>query len=113
MIEAKSIKIIKRSLVEEIIEDELLLFNEDTEEITILNKTATILWNMLRSNGELNFNELCNNFYNFFSDKPSYKQVVNDVDETLKYFFESNLIEIFYDEVSLTNIINNKDDKNE
>ena len=76
------------SIIEKILDDEIILYSKSNHNIHNLNRTAAILWNLC--DGKMTINEMINYLLKNF--KGSKQVIEHDVMKTLKEMGKVNLI---------------------
>ncbi len=82
----------------EILNDEMILFNEDSKKIIILNCTAIIIWNEIVRNFEINQNVCTDDIADklmqtYLMPETEKKCIYSDVEEIIERLFQSSLLE--------------------
>jgi hypothetical protein len=85
------------SFTSETLNDEMVLYNEESKKIVVLNQTAMLVWKEITENHLKNKN-LCTkdiayvilNTYEL--SKSEIDAVCNDIDETIELLFQSSLL---------------------
>ena len=85
------------SYTSEALDDEMVLYNEESKKIIVLNQTAAIVWNEI-AGSQLNGKDICTaeiankilQIYNL--SQTEFDKVSDDVDETIENLFKSLLL---------------------
>ncbi len=82
----------------ETLNDEMILYNEDSKKIIVLNQTAMLVWKEITESYVKNENictkDIVNIIVKIYELPESETDVVcNDVDETIELLFESSLLQ--------------------
>lgn len=73
-------------------DDELIIYNSETEMIMVLNKSAKLLWeNMIEAEA---LDCLAKRYYGMFDPAPPQNQFKIDFEKIIAYFEECGIIEI-------------------
>ena len=94
----KNIKIEKKNSIKESVEVEnsYILFNEETDSISILDENAVVIWNLLDS--ESDFSVICDKIYAMYDEsKPPFDEFLKDIDDCLSTMYKGGLLNIFFD----------------
>lgn len=82
----------------ETLNDEMVLYNEDSKKIIVLNQTAMLVWKEITESHVKNENictkDIVNKIVKIYElSEDERNTVCNDVDETIELLFESSLLQ--------------------
>ena len=84
--------------ISEMLNDEMVLYNEDSKKIIVLNQTAMLVWKKITESYEKNENICTKDIVNIIAkiyelSESEADGVCNDVEKTIELFFQSSLLQ--------------------
>ena len=80
-----------QNIIEQRIDNEMLIYVTVNDSIVNLDVMGTKLWDLIYDGIE--FDDLVNQFFNCFEEKPSYKVFYDEIDDVLSSYMRAGLLQ--------------------
>jgi len=88
----------ERNIEYDIVDDEMIMYDEGNDEVYMLNQTSSALWTLIMNEPQsyIDYDALCEKYYDLFNnDKPEYTEFIKDFDKILSGFIYAKLIKAY------------------